>query len=78
MTPDEKAKELYDKYRPFAQAYFDMETGWDLKEEKENTKKIITMVAEEIQKSPLIGYSNSNDASQYDYWQAVKEAISNL
>lgn len=72
MTPKEKAEELVDKFRSNIISFL----SDNMKDQ--NAKQCALIAVDEIQKLPNIGYNHSQDESQYDYWQEVKEEIENL
>ena len=75
MTPKEKAKELLEKMNV---AYRPKGNGLPVDMHKSQVKRCALMAVDEIQKLPNIGYNHSQDESQYDYWQEVKQEIEKL
>lgn len=75
MTPKEKAKELLEKMNV---AYRPKGNGLPVDMHKSQVKRCAFLAVVEIQKLPNIGCNHSQDESQYDYWQEVKEEINNL
>lgn len=72
MRPKEKAEQLIIKYYSFGINKEGQTLSWD------ESKQCALIAVYEIQKLPNINYSNNKDASQYDYWQEVKQEIKNL
>jgi len=66
MTPKEKAKELFDKYFEFVEAY-------SVQGQNENAKQCALIAVDEILKrnEPIQGHF-------WDYWEEVKQEIINL
>ena len=71
MTPKEKAEELVGRY---AIKSHQLKLGISF----EFDKQCALIAIDEILKMPNIGYSHNRDASQYDYWQEVKNEIEKL
>jgi hypothetical protein len=66
MTPKEKAKELFDKYFEFVEAY-------SVQGQNENAKRCALIAVDEI-----IDLVKHIDVDSEDYWQEVKQEIINL
>ena len=73
MTTKEKATDLFIKY--YQRLPDDTYSNEGAKSE---AKQCALIAVDEIQKLPSIGYSHKSDASQYDYWQEVKQEIEKL
>jgi hypothetical protein len=78
MTPQEKAKKLYDKYVPFVQRWDDFNA---ISIKKENAKQCALLALDEI--IPIVeGYEDSLSLSQQsdalEWWQEVKQEIEKL
>jgi len=69
MTPQEKAKQLYNKFNPhcLVKNFY----GDDV--EVASTKQCALIAVDEILN---VGFMDTNDL--YDYWQEVKQEIKNL
>ncbi|MBU3644542.1 MAG: hypothetical protein FGM31_04250 [Candidatus Methylopumilus sp.] len=72
LTPKQKAEELLNKFRKFADGIDSSDDRFSPKIEKENGKKIALEVVDEILKE--IGQIHSN----YHFWIRVKEEIEKL
>ena len=71
MTPKEKAEELVDRFREFADGT-DAETDrYSPNIEKQNAKQCALIAVDEI-------FRNNTDESKHDYWIKVKEEIEKL
>lgn len=68
MTPQEKAKELFEKYKIFVLCQFPR-GGYDAHVEKENAKKCAKIAVEEIIK---------NSFENYKYWNEVLTKIDSI
>jgi hypothetical protein len=66
MTPKEKAKELFDKYFEFVEAY-------SVQGQNENAKQCALIAVDEI-----IDLVKHIDVDSEDYWNEVKQEIINL
>lgn len=83
MTSQEKAKVLINKFKPHAQSMFSMNDGWDLEEEKRNTKIIVLFYINDlIDELVHIGINQDdkygkdiNIKPRLDYWNEVKLEI---
>lgn len=71
MTQEEKAKELVEKLKPLAASW--IETG-DMGKH-ENAKKAALICVDVVQKVVEL---DSKYSTRPEYWNSVKEAISNL
>jgi hypothetical protein len=72
MTPKEKAEELVLKYLRLQEK--DSYNWFN----KKLAKECALIAVDEIQKIPNIEYSNNKNATQYDYWEEVKQEIEKL
>jgi hypothetical protein len=80
MTPKEKAKELFNKmesqtysYQPYAGANYSIEEiGW------EAGKKCALIAVDEILDIAYWEYMESMGEKEKEYWEEVKQEISNL
>lgn len=81
-SPKEKAKELFDKFKPFVQST----TNWNEYDEfleRQMTKQCVLIAVDEILKNSVMNYSGSDFSnneilSDTDYWQEVKKEINEL
>ncbi len=78
MTPKEKAKELYEKFKPIAHAHYDERDGSFYGEEGNAKKCALIAVNEIIQ----VVFEKNFETEYYwhktDYWNEVKTEIENL
>ena len=68
MTPEEKAKELYDKYLPLVQRWDDYNA---VSIKKENAKQSALICCNEV-----LGYMGADRG--YEFWNQVKQQIEKL
>lgn len=68
MTPQEKAKELYEAYLPLVQRWDDFKA---VSIKKENAKQCASMTCDEV-----LGYMGADRG--YEFWSQVKEEIEKL
>ena len=77
MTPQEKAKELVEKYRGVAHSDFHNQTGYDEAQREENQKQCALIAVDEILEEAL-GLDDNDYQSKFDYWLKVKQEIEKL
>jgi hypothetical protein len=76
MSPQEKAKELVEKYRGVAHSDFHNQTGYDEAQREENQKQCALIAVDEI----LNHHLTEQGLYRIDryYWQEVKKQIDKL
>jgi hypothetical protein len=73
MTPQEKAKELVEKYRGVAHSDFHNQTGYDEAQREENQKQCALIAVDEI-----LGQFKWRPKDSLSYWEEVKQEIEKL
>ena len=77
MSPEEKAKELVEKYRGVAHSDFHNQTGYDEAQREENQKQCALIAVDEIIQA--IRYTAAkSDLGYVGYWNKVKQEIEKL
>lgn len=75
MTPQDKAKELYDKYLPFVQRWDDFKA---VSIKKENAKQCALMTADQIKEEIRELCGEEVLSIHMIYWSKVKQEIEKL
>jgi hypothetical protein len=79
MSPEEKAKELVEKYRGVAHSDFHNQTGYDEAQREENQKQCALIAVDEILKeNERINLGGEFPTPLTNYWQEVKKEIEKL
>ena len=78
MTPKEKAKELVDRFREFADGTDIKTDRYSPNIEKQNAKQCALMAVDEILNAIDWDYYEGSNQNEHNYWQEVKQEIENL
>ena len=78
MTPEEKAKELVNKFRPYSYSSDGLNSMEREYQIEDNSKQCALIAVDEIKEVVSLCIPYKDEKSYIDYWQQVKHEIINL